>query len=541
MSDPRRHERIRVGPSHLTGDIEASLKKGLGTLKILIRKPMLAKSTFRFASRAAFLATRGAVLSCLVAAFACGVPVIGGAEDKDAAKSSETSPGQASGGDQANKSEDAPDPSTSSGDALVFRNGDILFGELKAVEPADGITWLRENVQKAMRFDTKQIAEIRFDNAQAPPPQEGWRCRAELANGDHFQGKLLELQGGELTLDMNYAGKVSLPREAVRRIELLPPREMIVYEGPRGVKDWTIGKVVIDGEERGRWHYRNGAFYASEAASIAREMHLPDRCRIEMDLRWQGVINLAVALYTDYWQPISLSNKNEEPPFGGFYSLQINNFSALLMSVRQDFPLRRLDVARVPTLNRNNEIHVEILVDKSRAMITLLVDGEKVKTWRDERGFIGEGSGVRFVHQGRGKIKLSNLTIRKWDGTRAKPFPDSVSNDKDVIRLRDGELAIGTIERIREGKVSFQSSNGGRAFDLEAIQAIRLARGDSTASLSSGDKPVVTAHFHDGARATFHLTGWDQKRGVQARSPLWGEVNFQPEAVRKLRFAAPKD
>src|SRR5262249_15342491 len=160
---------------------------------------------------------------------------------------------------------------------------------------------------------------------------------------------------------------------------------------------------------------------------------------------------LAIALYTDYYQPINLANKDTEPEFGGFYSLQLNSFSANLLPVKKNDPLRYLGQVSVPAFNQKNTAHVEIRASKTKRTIALLVDGEVVKQWNETEEFVGQGAGVRFVHQGQGKVKLSQLRVSVWDGQfEEKPsaHPDA---KQDIAKLRNGDKAGGTLNSIQDG------------------------------------------------------------------------------------------
>jgi hypothetical protein len=71
-------------------------------------------------------------------------------------------------------------------------------------------------------------------------------------------------------------------------------------------------------------------------------LKLPDRAQIQFDLAWRGPLNLAIALYTDSLQPILLTDKENGPDFGGFYSLRFaNTVFVTLTPIRKKDPLPR--------------------------------------------------------------------------------------------------------------------------------------------------------------------------------------------------------
>src|SRR5687768_16839635 len=142
------------------------------------------------------------------------------------------------------------------------------------------------------------------------------------------------------------------------------------------MEGWTRGKVNAQGlTDAGEWMYSNGAFYALKSASIARDLKLPDVASIQFDLEWRGFFHVAVALYSSYLHPINLANKESEPQFGGFYSMQLNPFSANLLPVEQNEPLRYLGQASLQHLAQTNAAHIDIRVNKAKSLVALMVNG----------------------------------------------------------------------------------------------------------------------------------------------------------------------
>jgi hypothetical protein len=180
------------------------------------------------------------------------------------------------------------------------------------------LRWQHADASEPIDFKPENVAQIDF----APRPPAGGRadysCKLWLANGDALAGNLVACDRDALTLDTWYAGKLKIPRRALQTLAF-NPRTPILFDGLTGLDGWTQGNAVkgIIGES-GQWSYRNGAFYADKAASIARDTKLPDRAQIQFDMAWRGPLNLAIALYTDSLQPILLTDKENGPDFGAF-------------------------------------------------------------------------------------------------------------------------------------------------------------------------------------------------------------------------------
>jgi hypothetical protein len=424
-------------------------------------------------------------------------------------------------------------PSSTGRDLLVFRNGDQLYGSLESIQGGEGLVWRRADVEEPITFKLENVREIQFPRRPARKPLSGLTSQIRLTNGDSVDGSLLEFGPDGVVLDTWYASRLSIPRAAVQTIFPRPPATQAVFDGPTGLEGWTVGTVrgMADG---GEWRYRDGAFFANRPASIARDMKLPDLVRIEFDLAWYGTFNLAVALYTDYLHPINLASKDAEPPFGGFYSLQINNYMAHLMAITQTEPIRYLGQLPIHMLQLKNAAHVELLINKARNSISLLLDGNLIKQWVDPEGFIGKGTGLRLVHQGQGVSRISSLRITEWDGH----FEDKVSTNsapahQDLARLKNGDRVAGRAGALRDGKFSFEIP-GGVTLDVPFERIRHIDLGGEKADLAPSPDQVQV-HLAAGGSLTMTLEKWDAEELV-ATSRGFGRAVLNPAAVERIEF-----
>ena len=327
-----------------------------------------------------------------------------------------------------------------------------------SIDPATGVRWRHPDALEAVDFSTSSVLELELARRARPNPGPAVDCRVHLLGGSEFEGKLVTFETNRLSVDTWFAGRLSLPRAQLRFYQTVSPQKPPLFEGPDGFEGWTIGKVQAQLTEAGQWQYRQGALFARNAAAIARDVKLPDLSILEFDPAWQGVFHLAVALYADTLEPISLANKDNEPDFGGFYSLQLNSFSADLLPVKRNEPLRYMGQVAVPAFGSKNSAHVEIRSDKRRKIITLLVDGTIMKQWMDLSGFAGQGTAIRFVNQGRGGLKISRIRISEWDGRFDEKPTLTPGSPQDIAWLRTAERVNGTLVGIREGKAILQTS-----------------------------------------------------------------------------------
>lgn len=417
-------------------------------------------------------------------------------------------------------------------ESLHFRNGDALFGTFEGMPKNDRLRWKHPSAVKVMEMKTGNVAEIHFDSdgVESMGSPVG-ACEVLFTNGDAFRGQIESFDGTNFVFETTFAGKVSANREAVKLVRFSPEDSEPVFEGPEGLEGWTMGDVKVEGA--GIWKYAKGGFYANKAASIARIVGMPDSSSLEFDMAWKDTFNLAIALYTDYLQPVSLRDKDIEPNFGGFYSLQLNPRSANVLLVTKGIPLQFLGQQIMNQFDRKNQAHVEIKCSKTQNIIALYVDGALVRQWKDPNGFNGQGRGIRLVHQGNGSVRLRNIKVRQWDGRFDLPpsLPSNATSDLVVLpSMSAHRVSLGSI---KDGKAFVQGGNLLPEVELDLISQIELGPAHLKTNRVNGIS--VKAWFNDTQFLTLGVKRIEDGT-MKAVSPNMGEVELDMKYVPRLSF-----
>lgn len=419
---------------------------------------------------------------------------------------------------------------------IHFTNGDWLRGKLKSYDKATGISWKHSDSQSLLQFNIDSITEVTLDSAPPVKLPPGNICEVQLINGDHFRGNLVGITEKKFQFDTWHSGRVDVNRRSIRKIAPLAKNLKTIFQGPGSDSGWTHGKITNEVlGQSGKWRYHNGGFHAKPAASIARNLNLPDRSRLSFDLEWNGSLHLAFALYTDTLHPISLSTKENEPDFGGFYSIQLNSYSVNLLPVKKNEPLTYLGQATLPGFRNESKSHVEFFASKPEKMIGVAINGKVIRKWTDSDGFVGEGTGVRIVHQGRGAVRIANLRAEEWDGRFQEPATHPIGSENDLVKLINNDRMEGTVMGISDGKLQVKTSEGEFPVPLERVKQIEPST--SKTSLNMPLKERVIAYLSDGSQLTFLLDQW-AKTEVKVSSPSFGQATFNPDAIMRMEFLA---
>jgi len=417
-------------------------------------------------------------------------------------------------------------------DELRFRNGDVLFGKLGSISPRAGVAWSHPDAEDALLFGGGAITEIHFGPLAEEPSQTN-SCRLIFMNRDQIEGDLIRCDAEQVIFDTAFAGRLMIPRSRVDTIIPLDAKRRTVFSGPEGLEGWTMGKVSGVITDSGQWGYHNGAFLAAKAASIARDVQLPDLSVIEFDLNWKGMFYIAVALYTDYLHPVNLANKDQEPNFGGFYSLQLNTYAANLLAVKKSDPIKYLGQVAVGSFNQKSSAHIEIRSNRHKKTVALLVDGLLIKQWTDNEDFAGKGTGLRFVHQGQGSIKLSRLRVTEWDGQFEEPRSHPWDSKDDLAKLRNGDRVMGKVEKLENGQLFVSATATKLTVPLNRVKQIELAGTGVEAGNAAPHE--MRASLRRGGTLTFRLENWTTN-GVEITSTNFGRVLCSPWVFERVVF-----
>jgi len=430
-------------------------------------------------------------------------------------------------------------------DGLFFRNGDLLHGQLLAIDTPSIVRWQYPDAAAPIEFKPKSIAQIDFPIAKNSIAHSADACRLLLANGDLLEGSLVSCDHAAMVFQTWYGGRLNIPRASLQSLAFIP-HSPPVFNGITGLDGWTQGSTAAAfAGQSGQWVYRKGAFYADKPASIARDLKLPDVAEIQFDLAWKGGLYFAVALYTDSLQPIRLPITDRSLDFGGFYSLRFDNVFYknidLWPVTKEEAVPRSLGPAQFPFLNYGDRLHVDLRISKPRDKIALYLDDALIKEWVDPKGFAGEGTGMRFVQNPGGAVKMSNLRITEWDGlfadeTAAEDFvPLEIPHDS--FWPATGAKVTGDIESIAGGKMTVNTTNGPVKIPLTEIKAIDFAHRPSP---PPQNKPaIVRATFAQGGDLTFTLDSWRPDEMI-IHSADFGKARINPTAFTHMQFLLPQ-
>jgi hypothetical protein len=426
--------------------------------------------------------------------------------------------------------EDAPTNGLSGtatpGDLLQFVDGSSLHGRLISISTNQGVGWQHPDAAQRIDFKPTNIAWVRFEKPVPITAQSKPTCRFRFQNGDEVFGKLTAMDSKNLELQTWFGGALRTPQNALQSVTFLSKGYAITYEGPTSPVGWVEGRSA-----RG-WEYKDGAFIATGAGTLGHDFHLSGSSSLAFDLAWNGQFSLILALYTSvldrfdystssymfYLNPGSLNGP-------GFITLQRIQGGAGAMNLGQ---------AQIPDMGRRDKVHMEIRANKDDASLALLVDDKLVQRWKDNAGFLAQGTGVVFFTQLDGpSIRISNIKVAQWQGDFSIDSSTNAPGTNDVVYLINHDKVTGQIQHLDNDLLTIATDPG--LLNIPVSRITQLCFAQSNVNPLPSSPWELRAFFAGGGTVAFRMGGW-RNGHVSGISQNFGRVEFNSESIRQLQF-----
>ena len=430
-------------------------------------------------------------------------------------------------------------------EAVYMLNGDIISGKFLKFDPKVGLVWEANNIQPAIQIDPAGIDRVTFNSTTSVQPG---LSRVLLANGDSISGQVDLLDAERVVMSKTPAGQLELKRSHLKSIvPATTGSGRIVYAGPVSDKEWVFGtskkangNVPFAAKPSGNGKFAfnaNAITSTGSGATAGREVEFPEKALIEFDLDWstQGrnssYFSLNVNLFTD---------NLKSPSNGNAYSLKLSQTGANLARQSkegEDFASDRLGPnTRVNLTGIGARARFSLRANKKTRAFFLSINGVQVANWKDKEAFAGKGKGLLFASRAPYPIKISNIRISEWNGS--KPVAVSgvnASPKQDTIRLVNDDTVTGTITRIEDGKIRIKSSFGEVSVPWSKSGLVQFAAGSEGNSNQKLQKGLARATLQGAGNLDFRIISWQEEK-LEVDSPVFGRVTLNGAMIESINF-----
>lgn len=412
---------------------------------------------------------------------------------------------------------------TASADKLTLTDDARLTGIIRSINEAGVVELASALSPDPVLLRADAVEKVEFTASDPAPVPPG--TLIELSNGDLLPASLESLDDHKLTITTEDAGRLEIPRTALKSMQLGVHKRKAIYSGPKNAEEWSR-----DVDENKRWKFSGGSLVANGPATASRSFETPVLFILKFTLKWQANPNFQIFFADPLTPKVELADR---------YYLQFNG--AGLEIKRESSTGKRFQtvmlLSRTPDQFTNNQLDVEIRVDRKTSRLHLLLNGEPEAAGIDPVVGAPQGRGVTLVNSSAAGLsqEIRGIEILELDNVRARHRSEDRGNTKeDSLISRDEDRWSGRLAGISkspDGVVfSFKSDFQDAPLELtEAdVSTIFFAQPEN-APAAEPDPPFALRLSGEGSLRVSSCTF--SPDSVSARHPLLGELEIRRSGV----------
>jgi hypothetical protein len=423
-----------------------------------------------------------------------------------------------------------------------FTNVDRLPGTVLSLTP-ELMVMKSPVLEKPAPFFVRNLLDLTLSGT-FPANKSDHEATVSLTNGDVVRGTLSSVSADAVILDTPFAGRMHFNRLNVKDLSIQAMGDSI-YRGPSGMDGWKTSG------DKPSWTYANSAFLSTGQGTIGMEDILPDECAIAFDIAWKGdALGFSlVAFSKDVTRVSGTSGYNLSFQRGG-----------VMVRTSKGF----IGDGQAQELLENERVRIEFRASRKTGRLCLFINGRANNVWDDadfKKGSFGKG--FHFISQGASPVRISRVTISKWNGvTDQEPDPQAAMgmgmgrmgglrfgmggipepelkpkakpDEKDGrMELANGDSIKGEPTSIEDGFVTVKTPLGDIRLPVARLRTINLkTEAPESAILRKGD---VRAWFPDGSSLVFDLKAVEDGT-LKGQSQNFGSASFKMDTISRIDF-----
>ncbi len=427
------------------------------------------------------------------------------------------------------------------GDELILNGGAQLTGTVRSITEAGVLELASELSPDPIWLKSAALEKVLFSSSDAPPKPPP--ALIELINGDRLPASLESFDDRVLVVSSPEAGRLEIPRNALKSLQLGIRQRNLIYAGPRDLEEWSGEGDVKN------WIFEGGQLVANGPATASKNFALPAQFILRFTLHWQPKQIPNFQVY--FADPLKAKGELCDRyylQFGGA-GLEIKREAAKGQRWSTIVVLNRS-----PNLYPGQQLQVELRVDRKGSRLQLLLNGEPEGQFIDHIPSIPDGSGITLVcnSQSSSPQRIGDIEILELDDApdrhhaeeRGDTKTDSLISSEDdrwsghLMEILPGAAA----EQVFRFKSAFQE--GGvleiPAGDVSTVFFATKDAGKPAAQPAAAPNPLVLRLRGQGSLrvASCVFTG----DTVVADHPLLGRLNLRRDgigAIERIAVAQP--
>lgn len=316
-------------------------------------------------------------------------------------------------------------------DDLTFADGSSrLTGTVRTIDEADRVEFQSPLSPEPLLLKGSTIEKVEFSMASAAPALP--TALIELTNGDLLPAAIESLDERNLTVLMPSAGRLEIPRTSLSSLQLGIRQRNLVYAGPRTLDEWQ--NLQADTKN---WKFSKNSLIANgPAAAFMNIADLPKQFILRFTIKWKD--KKTPNFQVSFADPMKAKGEPSDR-----YYLQVGG--AGLEIKREASKGKRFNTIvqlnRTPNQFPDNEIRVEIRVDRNGSRLQLFLNGEPEGKFIDPISPVPTGTGISLIsNASNGSTQeIQNIEILEYDDSRTRHHSEDRGDPKtdSLISIED--------------------------------------------------------------------------------------------------------
>lgn len=414
---------------------------------------------------------------------------------------------------------------------ISFSDDNKITGDLMAMDENGSITLSTTYAEQPLKIHANKVQKIDFgnadDTAEAPPQS------ITLINGDTLPVIVKSLDDHELLVTSPILGDLRISRDQIDSLQNGLFAQKNIYRGPKELSEWqsTNDQIMT-------WKCEENKLTAVGMGSIQKELKLPENYSIKFKLNWKFNPNFKF----NFSDPLTPENDPADRyylQFGraGMEIKRVSTGNARFSTIAM--------INRTPDMFENNEVLVEIRVNRKNGRLELYINSELEGRYLDKNPPKGTGVILTSLSRSETELTISEIEINEWNsGASAPRSEDRGEGKEDAVIGRNSERFGGkliSINEINEQKIYRFKSN----FQEEPIDLPETEVSTIYFSRSGDIKPQNADGFLLSLKGRGSLSVTKtifNENSLKITHPMLGDINIDRAGVLQMqRRSASKE
>lgn len=326
-------------------------------------------------------------------------------------------------------------------DQITFKDQTRLCGEIESLRDNQALTMRSELSPDPLELVAQEIESISF--SQQKKASIAAKNLLYLKAGDVIPVLSPVLENKELRYDAAWGGSLKVAREHIDSLHFDTTEDELLYSGPNNL-EWALNNAwQFDAEEK--------SLVSQSWGSTYREFqNLPERFVLSFKVAWTGNAGVQCRIG---------SSTNDTNSRQNAYMFQLNSSGIELkrMSVTGKYTTLASESQLTPDKFHENEVLIEIHVDRTNRLLQLVLDGKKYRNNITDPIETGELPQGKFVHftctTGNEDTQIiSEIKLSSWGASTAEARLEKRTDTKsDLLFDIESNRSSGVITSISAG------------------------------------------------------------------------------------------